>query len=84
MNETTRGAYAAECDLFMQRWNAMIEAAGYPFRFTLPSRRFRRGIGVWAHAKVDLAGRPICDASTVGLFGSGSSSLASAASGSPE
>jgi benzoyl-CoA 2,3-epoxidase subunit B len=59
MNETTRGAYAAECDLFMQRWNAMIEGAGYAFRFTLPSRRFRRSIGVWANAKVDLAGRPI-------------------------
>ena len=59
MNETTRGAYAAECDLFMQRWNAMIEAAGHAFRFTLPSRRFRRSIGVWADARVDLAGRPI-------------------------
>ena len=59
MNETTRAAYADECELFMQRWNAMIEAAGFAFRYSLPSRRFRRGIGVWAGASVDPTGRPI-------------------------
>jgi benzoyl-CoA 2,3-dioxygenase component B len=59
MNEATRGAYAAECDMFLQRWNAIIESAGFAFRFRLPSRRFRRAIGVWAGAAVDLEGAPI-------------------------
>ncbi|HLZ84867.1 MAG TPA: benzoyl-CoA 2,3-epoxidase subunit BoxB [Caulobacteraceae bacterium] len=59
MNEATRSAYAAECDMFLQRWNAMIEGAGFAFRLRLPSRRFRRAIGVWAGATVDLAGAPI-------------------------
>ena len=68
MNETTRAAYADECELFMQRWNAMIEAAGYSFRYTLPSRRFRRAIGVWAGATVDPTGKPISrDAYEAGL-----------------
>jgi benzoyl-CoA 2,3-dioxygenase component B len=59
MNETIRVAYAAECELFMQRWNASIEAAGFDFRYRLPSTRFRRGIGVWAAATIDPEGRPI-------------------------
>ncbi len=68
MNEATRGAYAAECDMFLQRWNAMIEGAGFAFRFQLPSRRFRRAIGVWAGAAVDLSGAPISlDAYRAGL-----------------
>ena len=33
--------------------------AGFAFRFTLPSRRFRRAIGVWAGATVDPGGTPI-------------------------
>ena len=68
MNETTRAAYADECELFMQRWNAMIASAGFAFRYTLPSRRFRRSIGVWAGASTDLTGRPISrDAFEAGL-----------------
>jgi len=68
MNETTRAAYAEECELFMQRWNAMIGAAGFSFRYTLPSRRFRRSIGVWAGAKVSPQGQPIsADAYEAGL-----------------
>ena len=57
MNETTRRAYAAECELFMQRWNAMIEAAGFAFRYRLPSTRFRRS--VWAGVPTDPGGRAI-------------------------
>ncbi|MDP3661006.1 benzoyl-CoA 2,3-epoxidase subunit BoxB [Phenylobacterium sp.] len=59
MNETTRRAYAAECQLFMDRWNLQIEAAGYSFRVRLPSMRFRREIGVWAGSATDVDGAPI-------------------------
>jgi benzoyl-CoA 2,3-dioxygenase component B len=37
----------------------MIEAAGFSFRYSLPSRRFRRGIGVWAGMPTDPTGRPV-------------------------
>jgi benzoyl-CoA 2,3-dioxygenase component B len=54
--------------MFLQRWNAMIEGAGFAFRFRLPSRRFRRAIGVWAGAAVDLGGALISlDAYRMGL-----------------
>ena len=70
MNETIRRSYSEECDLFLQRWNAMIEAAGHDFRFRLPSARFRRGIGVWAGAPVDPDGKLISrEAYAAGMAG---------------
>ena len=59
MNEVIRAGYADECALFMERWNRMIGEAGFDFRFALPSRRFRRAIGVWTGATVDPSGTPI-------------------------
>jgi len=59
MNEVTRNAYVAECELFMERWNGMIQKEGFAFRYRLPSTRFRRGIGAWAGSSVDLEGNPI-------------------------
>ncbi|HLI67535.1 MAG TPA: benzoyl-CoA 2,3-epoxidase subunit BoxB [Caulobacteraceae bacterium] len=59
MNEATRLAYVQECQIFMDRWNDMIEQSGFDFRYRLPSSRFRRSIGFWAGAPTDLDGRPI-------------------------
>ena len=57
MNEATRSAYVQECQMFMDRWNDMIQQAGYGFRYKLPSSRFCRRIGVWAGARTDPDGR---------------------------
>ena len=59
MNEVTRAAYARDCDVGVQRWNRLIAAAGYDFRFRLPSTRFRRTLGVWSGTPTNPEGRPI-------------------------
>ncbi len=59
MNEVTRAAYVRDCDIGVQRWNRLIEHAGYEFRLALPSPRFRRGVGVWAGVHTDPQGNPI-------------------------
>ena len=61
MNEVTRLAYAADCDIGIRRWNRMIAAAGYAFRLALPSPRFRRSVGVWAGIRTDPQGNPVGD-----------------------
>ena len=59
LNEFVRTSYVEDCLKGLARWNRLIEAAGHSFRFTLPSTRFRRGIGSWAAAPTDLRGEPI-------------------------
>jgi benzoyl-CoA 2,3-dioxygenase component B len=59
MNEATRSAYAAECQIFLDRWNDQIAQAGFSFRYRLPSTRFRRSIGVWAGVQTDPEGKLI-------------------------
>ena len=59
MNEATRTAYVEECQIFLDRWNDIIQQAGFAFRYRLPNPRFRRGIGLWAGVPTDLDGRPI-------------------------
>ena len=61
MNEVTRAAYIKDCDIGVQRWNRLIAAAGYEFRLTLPSPRFRRAVGVWAGVHSDPRGKPITE-----------------------
>ena len=56
MNEVTRSAYIRDCDIGVQRWNRLIQEAGYDFRLVLPSPRFRRSIGFWADANTDPEG----------------------------
>jgi benzoyl-CoA 2,3-epoxidase subunit B len=63
MNEVTRAAYIKDCDIGVQRWNRLIAAAGFDFRFALPSPRFRRAVGVWAGTQTDPLGNPIGDGS---------------------
>ena len=62
MNEVMRGSYVKDCEIGLVRWNRLIERAGFDFRLSLPSPRFRRSIGVWAGVPTDLTGRPISQA----------------------
>jgi benzoyl-CoA 2,3-epoxidase subunit B len=59
VNEVTRIAYIADCDIGVRRWNRMIADAGYDFRLALPSLRFHRSVGLWADMETDPQGRPI-------------------------
>ena len=59
MNEVVRNAYIKDCEIGVKRWNMQLQRAGHDFRLSLPSSRFRRGIGVWANVPTDLEGRPI-------------------------
>jgi benzoyl-CoA 2,3-epoxidase subunit B len=58
-NEIVRNAYVEDCAKGLARWNRLIEASGYDFRFVLPSTRFRRTIGNWAGIPTDPSGTPI-------------------------
>ena len=40
-------------------WNRTLEKAGLDFRFTLPSRRFHRNIGIYTGHHYNPAGEPI-------------------------
>jgi benzoyl-CoA 2,3-epoxidase subunit B len=59
MNEVSRTAYIKDCGIGVQRWNRLIEQAGYDFRLVLPSPRFRRSVGAWAGISADPDGNPI-------------------------
>jgi len=59
MNEVAREAYVKDCQMGVTRWNKVIERAGCDFRMTLPSPRFRRSVGSWAHTPTDTAGNII-------------------------
>ena len=59
MNEVTRQAYVADCDIGVKRWNRLVQKAGVPFELKLPSTRFRRAIGSWAGCHVTPEGRQI-------------------------
>ncbi len=61
MNEVTRVAYIADCEIGIRAWNRLIGDAGYDFRLALPSPRFRRSVGVWADVHTDPQGQPISD-----------------------
>jgi benzoyl-CoA 2,3-dioxygenase component B len=56
LNEVMRESYLKDCEIGLKRWNRQIERAGFAFRLTLPSSRFRRTIGPWAGQPVDPQG----------------------------
>jgi benzoyl-CoA 2,3-dioxygenase component B len=62
LNEVLRDAYVEDCQRGVDRWNRTIEGHGIPFRLRLPSRRFRRRIGVHAGAWFDPEGKPVTEA----------------------
>ncbi len=59
MNEVMRASYIKDCEIGVKRWNMQIQRAGYAFRLALPSPRFRRSIGAWANACIDVQGNDI-------------------------
>ncbi len=59
MNEVLRDNYAGDCEFVAGRWNRVLEKAGRAERLTLPSRRFRRAVGIYADGTYDPQGNPI-------------------------
>jgi len=59
MNEVMRTSYVKDCEIGVKRWNMQIQRAGHDLRLSLPSPRFRRGMGAWAGMPVDPLGRII-------------------------
>jgi benzoyl-CoA 2,3-dioxygenase component B len=59
LNEVMRESYLKDCEIGLKRWNRLIERAGFDFRLTLPSSRFRRSIGAWAGVPVDPRGKRV-------------------------
>jgi benzoyl-CoA 2,3-dioxygenase component B len=57
LNEEMRESYLKDCEIGLKRWNRQIERAGFAFRLTLASSRFRRTIGAWAGQPVDPEGK---------------------------
>lgn len=48
MNEILRDSYIEDCQRGCDRWNKVIEQAGFAYRLTIPSRRFNRHIGIYS------------------------------------
>jgi benzoyl-CoA 2,3-dioxygenase component B len=65
MNEVTRTAYIADCEIGIRAWNRLIAEAGFDFKLILPSPRFHRSVGVWADVHVAPTGKPISAAEWV-------------------
>ncbi len=59
MNEVLRDSYVGDCEFVAERWNRVLEKAKRPERLKLPSRRFRRAVGIYAEGCYDLEGNPI-------------------------
>jgi benzoyl-CoA 2,3-dioxygenase component B len=59
LNEVMRDSYLKDCEIGLKRWNRVIERAGFDFRLTLPSSRFRRSIGAWVGVPVDPQGKRV-------------------------
>jgi benzoyl-CoA 2,3-dioxygenase component B len=57
LNEVMRESYLKDCEIGLKRWNRLIERAGFDFRLSLPSSRFRRSIGAWVGVPVDPQGK---------------------------
>lgn len=57
LNERLRDDYTKDCDAGVQRWNKVIEKAGFDFRLRLPHKGFHRKIGVFNSTHVSPDGR---------------------------
>jgi benzoyl-CoA 2,3-dioxygenase component B len=62
LNERLRDDYIVDCQGGVDRWNKVIEKAGYPTRLTLPHKAFHRKIGTFADARVSPAGAIVSEA----------------------
>ncbi len=59
MNEVLRNSYVKDCEIGLKRWNVQLKRAGSSIELSLPSARFRRGIGAWANVPTDPQGNLI-------------------------
>ncbi len=59
MNEVLRDEYVSDNEKGIVYFNKICEKHGVDFRFSLPSRRFNRRIGIYADARFDVAGQPL-------------------------
>lgn len=59
MNEILRDSYIDDCQRGCDRWNKVIEQAGFSNRLKIPSRRFHRHIGIYAGMNFTPEGEPI-------------------------
>ncbi len=62
LNMRLRDDYVVDCNLGIGRWNKVIEAAGIPFKITLPHVAFHRHIGEFAGIHADTSGKQLSDA----------------------
>ncbi len=61
LNEVLRDEYVKDCERVMERWNASLAETGSDFRVSLPSRRFRRTVGLYAAHAFDPQGNLISE-----------------------
>ena len=62
MNEVLRDWYVGDCAKGVERWNKLLDHYGVStFRFTLPDRKFNRGIGMFSGFHFDPQGHPLSD-----------------------
>ena len=59
MNEVLRDNYVEDSQRGLDKWNRILEKEGINFKFTLPSRRFHRHIGLWADVSCTPSGEII-------------------------
>lgn len=62
MNEILRDGYVRDNENGVSKWNTELKEQGITdFKFTLPSRRFHRKVGMWSEAKFDPQGNLISE-----------------------
>jgi len=61
LNEVLRDEYVKDCERVIERWNSSLAETGTSFRVTLPSRRFRRTVGLYSSHHFDPQGNPISE-----------------------
>lgn len=59
MNEVLRDEYVEDSQRGLDKWNRVIEEAGFSYRLRLPSRRFHRNSGIYAGLHFDADGKPL-------------------------
>jgi benzoyl-CoA 2,3-dioxygenase component B len=63
MNEVLRDGYIEDNENGVSKWNDELDLQGMKnVRFSLPSRRFNRKVGMWSEARFDLEGNLITEA----------------------
>ena len=61
LNEVLRNDFIVDSEGGIGRWNKVIEAAGLPFRLTLPHKAFNRQIGTLSGVHLSPEGKPVSE-----------------------